>query len=127
YLTIFDQINDTVKEIAIRLTNYYKVKARAIPTIPSKISFDTLKQYVTDLTKVPIGVNLEDISIATYDFFNPKITSVIGNDIQISSEFLSDFYKMISSVPNTIVLMLDFFLTIKIPEKIASTTDPEEF
>lgn len=127
YITIFDQINDTVKEIAIRLTNYYKVKARAIPTIPSKISFDTLKQYVTDLTKVPIGVNLEDISIATYDFLNPKITPVIGNDIQISSEFLSDFYKMISSVPNTIVLMLDFFLTIKIPEKIASTTDPEEF
>ena len=127
YITVFDSINETIKQNAISLTNYYKVKVKPIPSIPSEVSSKSLRKYVDNLTNVPIGINVKDYEIATYDFKTPRITSIIGNDIQYSSEFLSDFYKMLTELPNTILLMLDTFMTIDIPQKITSTTDAVEF
>lgn len=127
YINLFDMINDTIKETAIQLVLHYKVKVKPIPTIPSKVNSDTLSKYIKDLTNVPIGIKFSDANVATYDFKSNKITPIIGNDLQIYPEFLNDFYKVLSYIPNTILLMLDLFMTVTLPSNITSTDDITDF
>mgnify|MGYP004505174037 FL=1 len=127
YINLFDMINDTVKETAAKLASYYTIKAKQIPTIPSKVNAETMAKYIDNLTNLPIGVNFDDASISTFNFKENKITPIIGNDLLINTGFLTELYKELVSLPKTIVLMLDLLYTVSVPSEITSTTDATEF
>ncbi len=127
YINLADKINDTVKQVAVNLASFYKEKAKPIPVIPGKVTHDTLFEYITDTSAVPLGLSMSDITPATFDFKNNHLIGITGNDLQMGSTFLEEFLKMISNVPDADVVMLDLFRTTDIPSDIKSTTDPIAF
>ena len=86
-----------------------------------------MNKYVKDLKHVPLGVDVVDINVPTYDFLTPRISLVTSNDIKMCYEFLPEFYSLLSKIPNTTFALYDSFLSIKVPSAIPVVTDATEF
>jgi S-DNA-T family DNA segregation ATPase FtsK/SpoIIIE len=127
YINVFENINQTIKTTAVNMINTYKVKVKSVPTIPSKVNASTMNKFIKDLKSVPIGVDVVDINIATFDFFTPRISVVTSNDIKMCYEFLPEFYNILSKIPNTTFALYDSFLSINIPSSIPVVIDATEF
>lgn len=107
YIYLKDQINDIVKKTADKYVASQE-KAPPIPVIPVTVTADTLAPYITTLDSVPLGLNIHDANVFTYDFINNKITQVIGNYIITEKEFLFEFLKVLNLVQDTKLKILDF-------------------
>ena len=127
YINVFENINQTVKTTAVNMINTYKVKTKSVPTIPSKINSSTMNKYIKDLSNVPLGVDVVDINIATFDFNTPRISIVTANDIKMCYEFLQEFYSLMSKIPNTTFAMYDSFMSVNVPSAIPTVPDANDF
>ncbi len=126
-INILDNINDTIKVSAQNLAATYKTKAKSIPVIPSKVDVDNMIPNITDSTSVPIGVNMNDSTIGTYDFNHNRIICITGNNIQMGTSFVEELLKLFTHIPDLNLVMLDLFRTTDIPTGIMATTNLVEF
>ena len=127
YVNVPDAINETIKKSAVSLAGYYKEKARPIPVLPGKVNHMVLREQITDSSAVPIGISMNDISTATFDFQANNIVAITGNDVRMGTTFLEEFLKVLADLQNTNIVMLDLFRTTDTPAGITATTDPEDF
>lgn len=107
YIYVKDQINDIIRQTTEKLSAVQK-KAPPIPVIPATVTADTLTPYIADLKAVPLGVDIRDAHIFTFDFIQNKITQVIGNYIITDKKFLDDFLKVLNLLQDTKLKIIDF-------------------
>ena len=116
YLTDTDKIPDQVKVIIQKLNGIYQTKAKNIPTLPNIVDEEFITPHITNLFKVPIGVEKESLNISYFDFITNDITLVTTNDIyQIKKTVLGLSYALSKNENCTIVLvdLLDLFNNVK--------------
>lgn len=107
YVYLKDQINDMIKKSAEKLSATQK-KAPVIPIIPVSVTANALTPYITNLSSVPIGVNIHNAEVLKYDFHSHKITQVIGNYIITERDFLNEFLTMLNLLQDTKLKIIDF-------------------
>ena len=117
YIYIKEQINDIIKTTSDTLCKKQS-KASPIPIIPVKVTGDTLAPYIDDLTKVPLGINIHDASVYTFNFLENKITQIVGNYIVTEKGFLFELLKILNLLQNT---------KLKIIDLADCVDDPSEF
>ncbi len=106
-----DKINDTIKVTSDNFTEKY-TKNPPIPLVPENITADLLLPYIDNITNVPIGININDGSINKYNFIADKITPIIGNGITNDTNFITHFFKIMSSIPSIKLKVIDFTETV---------------
>ena len=111
----FEQDNELkyLKNIINQLNSYLKTKAKPVPRVPDNVIFDSVKQYISTLDYFPLGVSLKTAQIGFYNF--NKLVNVISSD-RISSfiKFLSGFQQVMTSIPNTKMIILNGYENITI-------------
>ena len=122
-----DKVDETIQETAKDLCDYFKIKTKTIPTIPTTVTSNTLSKYITNLSSVPMGVSTKTISIIKYNLLSPRITIITGNNIKMNYAFLQEFYKLLTNVPNINLSIFDSFYNTNIPESIPTLTNANEF
>lgn len=108
YLTKAEEINKLVRKNATNFANFYKTRAKSLPTIPDTVSSKDLAQYVTTVEEVPIGYNFYDKGLQMFNFIREKIFLVSTDDIKASIQSLYGMVNILSRVPNTVVRIVDF-------------------
>ncbi len=111
----FEQDNELkyLKNIINQLNMYLKTKAKPVPRVPDNVTFDSVRQYISTIDFVPLGVSLKTAQIGFYNF--NKLVNVISSD-RISSfiKFLNGFQQVITSVQKTKMIILNGFENITI-------------
>ena len=111
----FEQDNELkyLKNIINQLNSYLKTKAKPVPRVPDNVSFESVKQYISSLDYFPLGVSLKTAQIGFYNF--NKLVNVISSD-RITSfiKFLSGFQQVMTSIPNTKMIILNGYENITI-------------
>ena len=123
YIYAKDKINDIIKLTADKFKN--QKKAPAIPIIPVTVNADTLAPYITNLSAVPLGINIHNAEICQYDFVKNKITQIIGNYIITETEFLMQLLKILSLLQDTKLKILDFAGIIADPSEFEDCAQDE--
>lgn len=98
--------NTTVKENIKELKQKIGRKAKAIPVLPETVTFDDVKEKLTSIKSVPLGVNSKNLNIVNYDFKKNFVTLITSKNIDLSGEFaihLIDEMKKLENV-NTVIL-----------------------
>ena len=107
YIYLKDKIAETIKDTAEKLAKTFK-KNPEIPIIPMNVTAESLSAYIDTVNNVPVGIKIQDAQICKYNFTKNKITQIIGNNIVIETNFLIDFIKTISNIPNIKPIVFDF-------------------
>ncbi len=103
-----------LQNILDQLNACLKTKAPPIPRVPEKVTFDYVEKDITTLDHVPIGFNTATARMEYYNF--DRLVTVLSSD-QASAffRFSMTFQKLLLSVPNTKIVILNALEDMKIP------------
>lgn len=101
-----EDINLKTKELAEEL---YKqnVKANTIKVLPEVVTYDYLKDCVSGINKVPIGVNKDNLEIAYYDFSDNIVNPIVGMYLEELKPFTSGLCKILNKMANAVEYVID--------------------
>ena len=97
---------DAINFVIDKLTQLFPNKAPTVPIVPKHLSFDKIKQQVTDLYNVPIGVN--NVT-AQYEYFDytQRISLLSASSSNNLKRFISNYINILSLCNNNKVIVLN--------------------
>ena len=100
-----EHLNETIK----RLQEENTVKARALPALPKVLELEDVKEYITDMTSVPIGMIKNNLSILAYNFMEKFMTIITSRSVETSTKFAYNICEEAKLMKNTDVLILNAY------------------
>lgn len=79
--------NKHIKETIDKLNESAKTFANPIPVLPEKVTVNDLKDEVGDLKELPIGIEVNSLNVARYNFKKNIINIITSKSLDISAEF----------------------------------------
>ena len=110
--SITDQDSNLVKylEEEIKVINQNNsIKAKRIPVLPEQVMVTDIENDITTLNSVPIGINVGDLEINTYDFTLNFGTIITGNRLTNYTYFIDSLIDIFVRIPNTQLIVFDPF------------------
>ena len=89
------------------LRSQTKVFAKPIPVLPTRVTIDNVKDYIKDLSSVPIGLDKKTLEVCTYDFSSNLLNIITGKNIDITSELIINLIDVFKLMKNVEVYILD--------------------
>lgn len=102
-----EQYNMFVKETIDEINNKNQTIANSIPTIPNKILLSDVKDYLKDLTSVPIGIVKKDLRVYNYNFKKNLINIISARNIEEAAQFSTYVLQQILELRNVEVNIFD--------------------
>ena len=102
-----EEWNSYIKNKIEELKNKSKVFAKNIPILPKIVKLEDVKEKITDLSSVPLGVDKKYIKICTYDFSKRLINIIVSKNIEIATKYLSYILEELKLLKNIDITILD--------------------
>lgn len=94
------EYNENIEQAIERLNKENEVKAMPVPTLPKKIEIKVIKDYLKDISKVPIGLIKKNLDVYRYNFAKNFMTIISSNDINDAIELLTYVFEEIKQLKN---------------------------
>ncbi len=104
-----------LKEVAEKLSAYYKVSAKKIATIPDSTTSEDMAKYVTTVADIPIGYNFYEKDISKINLSTSKFYPIVTKDMKSSMPFIYGLANLLTKIPNTVVRVIDVLNTFEKP------------
>ena len=101
------EYNEFLEETFKRLNKENKVKAMPVPTLPNKIELEDFEQYLSDITKVPIGLVKKNLNVYMYNFLSHFVTVISAKQLKDCVQFITYVFEELKQLPNVEVKILD--------------------
>ncbi len=108
-----DKEQDYLATVIKQLNDHLKTRAKPVPSIPERVTFDIIKNDISTLDCVPLGINMLTAQIDTFDF-NSLVTVISSEKIISFTRFLSNMQKIMLKIPKTKIIILNALEDIKI-------------
>ncbi len=99
--------NEAIRLKINRLEQTSTKYAKPIPVLPSKVSFSDVTSEPYDLSKMPLGLNKESLSIYRFDFSKQLINVISGKNIETISEYVQNLITLFREIPNVRLVVFD--------------------
>ena len=113
-----NEYNSCIESTIEQRNKENKLVAPPIPTLPKFLKVQDVKQYLTDMSNVPIGMEKESLNIYTYDFVENHITLVLSKNMNDAINFSNNILDIVKGIKNVSILSFD-------PEKIKGNLQKE--
>ena len=108
-----EDYNVQVKEMIEEQKQVNEIKAKNIPIMPKKVTFDLLEDYLKSIKSVPIGILKNNLSVYTYDFKSNYITIISSRNIEDSIQFTVNVLIQLDELKDVKVELFDAERMIK--------------
>ena len=102
-----ENLNSIVTEFVKEQKNINPVPAKKIPTLPEVVTFDTVKEKLTGLNAIPIGISSKDLEIITMDLTANIGTGICANKLNNMKDFTLSFIEELSYIQNSNIFIFD--------------------
>ncbi len=106
-ITTEDRQNEYVKEVINVLNQQINERAPEIKILPEVVTWNDIVVEPIQINKIPIGLNVNDLSIAYYNMTKGLINLINSNDINMLSKFTCTLIKKLTSLSNITVMVCD--------------------
>ena len=103
-------LNNKISELKEGCTS----RAEIIPTLPNKLLMEDIKNYVKNITKLPIGLSRDTLKVFEYDFKQNLVSIITSRNINEAGKFSINLIEEIR-------MLKDVEITIFDMEKIISS------
>ena len=102
-----DEQADYIKQIVGKLKEAYKTRAKPVPILPDSVTLDFVKDYLLELSSVPIGVSKGSLSIECFDFKTKYFTLVASSEMEMFGPFINGLTVELSNISNDKLYVFD--------------------
>ena len=90
-----------------KLKNKNKETAPKIPIVPEIVNIEDVKNQLTGLAKVPIGISTRSIEPYTYNFERDIVSIITASDIDKTANFVTNLMNEINLLGNVNITLVD--------------------
>lgn len=99
--------NIHIKEVIEKAKEINQTVAKPIPVIPSRVMIEDVKEYLKDLSSVPIGITKKSLTVFTHDFKQNFMNIVASKNIEDVIEFISHLLEAMKQLKDIEIEILD--------------------
>ncbi len=125
--TVEEKMNEVIKQVNTTLTNAYKTAVPSVPYLPHIITFESIKNEITDLKKLPLGISKVRIKTEYINLMKHLVFYFVSKNTELIEESAITVCKLLNAVNDDgqIVIMdgtqkLDSYIT---NDKVAYVSD----
>ena len=107
-----EEYNIYIREEIENLKSANYPKAKPIPVIPERVTYKDVKEYLTGLSGVPIGITQKDIKVYTYDFKKDFINIITSRNMEDAIQFTTNIIQEMREIKNIDIAIFDAERTI---------------
>lgn len=100
-------VNDTVKDVCEKLRTSTQYRAKAVPILPERVTFKYVRDELTGLSSLPIGIEKKSLEVSKINAMKGYITLLTSLDITNLSPILTQLGKEISKLNNVRFITID--------------------
>lgn len=101
------KLNDTVRQVCEDLRNSTTFRAKAVPILPAKVTFDFVKDEFTGINKIPVGVEKKSLKVSTIDILRNYTTIFTSLDIMVLKPIISEVAREINMINGIKFIIVD--------------------
>ncbi len=90
----FDYLNKYCEELASNAAVY----AKKIPVLPNIVKFDDVKEGISDLKNIPIGIGKKSLNVVSLNISNKVAIPVVSGEIHQSANFIEEWLKVLTKL-----------------------------
>lgn len=98
---------ETLRTYADQCIDYYKCKVKQLTKIPDDVTSDDLVKYLSDLSAVPVGLDIREKETAKYDFLAKKLHIITGKSIAENISFIYALAAIMTNLSKVKVRVID--------------------
>ena len=102
-----DKVNETVRQTCEALRNQTTYRAKNVPILPAKVTFDFVKDEFKGLNSLPVGVEKKSLKVSTVDILRGYITLLTSLDIMVLKPLLNQIAKEINMISGIKFIVMD--------------------
>ncbi len=118
-ITQEEKLNDTIRQTCEELRNSTTFRAKGVPILPEKVTFNYVRDAFEGLNKLPVGIEKKSLDVSTVDLRKGYITLLTSLDITILKPIVNMLGKEISLLGETRFIGID-------TEELIDTTKAEK-
>ena len=99
--------NDVIEKTIEELNKTNTFKAASILTMPDVLDLEQVRDKLTDISNVPLGISKNDLSVYSYDFKKNFMTVIASKNMKNAIEFSSYIVEELNTLSNVKTLLLD--------------------
>ncbi len=111
-----DHLDSNLDYIFNQLNKITSAKAKRIPIMPEVIEINTVREAISTLDKVPIGVDRQTIEPFCYNFTN-YLTFISSSEIRFLEKFIPALVKIMGMTRNVHPIVIDASESVTIEEQ----------
>ncbi len=113
-----NKLNDYLIKLSREMKEKYQTKAKRIPILPEIVSYDIVKDDITSIASVPIGISKQELEIVNFDFTINVGTIITSNKLTNITDFLKSLCYEFSQMKDTDTIFIDGNKKIPVISKI---------
>ncbi len=100
-------VNDVIRETCNKLKESTSFKAKSVPILPTRVTFDFVKSEFTGINKIPVGVEKKTLKISAIDMLRNYNTILTTLDILTLKPLLNEIAKEVNLINGINYLAID--------------------
>ena len=102
-----DDVNKFVIEKCNELVKLYNYRAKKVPVLPEQVMLEDVCDKITDMSKLPVGINKNTLSVVKYDFMQDILNIVTANNLKYTESFTRSLLVEIGKINNANLILFD--------------------
>ena len=107
YICETENQTEFVKEFCEELKKTNTFYAKEVPVLPEKVSIDFVRNYITGINNLPIGVGKQSLQVIPYNFKNRLGTLVSSIDNSYFDKFIYGLVEEFKLLKDTMIVVID--------------------
>lgn len=99
--------NSHIKEVNEKLKNENKIKAKNIPVLPTRVTYEDVREKLKDISTIPIGIEKKSLDTLTYDFKKNFMNIITAKNIDLAAQFVSHILEEIKQLEDVSIVVFD--------------------
>ena len=115
---------EAIEKKCIELNGIYS-KVKPIPVLPEIVDYNIIERRLTNNTRLPIGIDVDDLSIKNFSMTSKRGVIISGMDIEILLNFTNSLEKNINSFNNNKLYVFNTCKKYKAKDAITNVINEE--
>ncbi|MBR2245851.1 MAG: type VII secretion protein EssC [Bacilli bacterium] len=100
-------INKFITDKCNSINEKYEYKAKKVPILPEQVTLEYVEDRITDMSKVPVGINKNTLAVTRFDYTESIGNIVTAINIKYTESFARSMVTIISKMKNTNLIVFD--------------------
>ena len=101
------EFNSQITELCNKILGLTNDRAKIIPHLPDKITFDIIQKEISTIDKVPIGIYKDSLEISKYNFKQNIATLISASKFNNINNFMLSLLDVLINIPNICIVFID--------------------